>query len=124
MFDYKYSSYPGNEAKSPECGRFLTIFRRFSSCMFWHKPLTYDNDFLLNFIATDVLSCAIRDFFMTVTIRPKSVQSRPEFRKILHNLSSGLALIKYRFQFTHQKDLKFSLDLDIDDMTSPSRFLR
>ena len=39
-------------------------FWHFSSCLFWHKPLTQDNNFLRKL-------SPIKDFFVTVTIQPK-----------------------------------------------------
>ena len=53
-------------------------FCRFWSCPFWHKPLTYDKDFLLKFSPIYVLSRDIKEFFVAVTIKPKinSTQTR------------------------------------------------
>ena len=53
----------------------LTIFDdfgRFWRCRFWHKPLTYDNDLSLKFCPIYLLLRDIKEFFIAVTIKPKS----------------------------------------------------
>ena len=97
-----YCSYPGNETQSLDLGHFW----RFWNCPFWHKHLTYDNDFLSKFRPIYVHLHVINDFLMAVTIELKSNTTKTRFSKISHNLRSGLALMKCQFQFYFSERLK------------------
>ena len=43
---------------------------------------------------------------------------------MLQNLRSSLSLENFQFSSTHQKDLKLSQYLDIDDITSPTKLAK
>ena len=108
-FDYKCSSYPGNESQSPDFCHFLTIFNAFQVFCLWITTLI----FLLTFSPIYVFLRVINDFFMTVTNQPKINTTQTRIPK---NLTKSAY-----FSSRRQKDLKLGQCLDSNELISSNK---
>ena len=69
-FDYGSSSYPGNEAQSPDFGHFLTILGIFRAVCFGTSLYPRTLIFLWKISSMYVLSRVVKDFFMISSFEP------------------------------------------------------